>query len=1614
MLDINELKGLPVAEQLKRAGEYAGVTPQTVDGIWKTESNRGTHKTMIGPDTKWGTAKGHFQMLDGVHATIEQRVGTKLNRMDFTESLVATSELLKENMARYKDEDKAVLAYHGGTNQKNWGPVTQDYLKKVRGTAAGKPGAMPTAPPSPTGDEGTRRGAPTYEEFMAGTASPVGAPAPVEKGEKLPNSAAGPMLKPFGRDQNKISDDGVQSNFDAAAKEQSKANAQTFWGTNRETSTVGASISDALAPTASFLDKFHMAPDPVYLKAAHADPSIAFEGVENPNEMERDDLLAARSQAERGAVAFRIQTRREDSSVLSRASTAGQLAGGFVAGAVDPLTYVAGLGAMKAAYAFGVGATVLARGGRPLAAGISSVVENAAGNVGYEVFKDVMGEHRSIADYGLAAAVGMLPAGLAAPGLRREYQGFLHLQGQQALARQAPFIEKAIAQLGEDADRGAISALATKLETEHMTGRMADVRGVPEGAPTIAPDLEAAAKLSEGGETSAMAFPEREGLSDLTTKADMGHSEVEGMMLTDERMTALGSTRTAGEVKASAPGVHIDSTLTGDAWFSMAAKNLETLRAKYLPDVAIQLTRAVPQKGKVVDGYHTVLAPGHSVIALQPSSTGMWTGTHELGHAITDHYLPQLPPEISAGLRRDYLDYLSTAEPQARMGKRLGLTRGEGDTVLAGTLRGEVKDLHTSLTEALGSDGAVKYQRYFESFDEFAAEQFLKQVETDLAGAIAKGGDLTVPQQMLSAFAGLVKRLKGLWEDMTSKGLTKPGEGFQEFFRAAAGRELKSTANPQKGKVSFDEAGPATPSAPVYAPDSIEVRYGLTALTGDAAKDMERKAIVDLIRHTEAEMKANPIDRTKTKTIMESKLFSMGTPGLNLAMSNHPVAQWASRHLVENTMGGSGRHVTAAMRKAQYELEFVGNGNVLFDHAYEGWKSSRGVGTAKGTTNDMFKGDMLDTFDRLVYAEVENRRWGKASTNDQFVKNAADAHQVSYERMLDSQKRTKTVGWSVLPEDSLGYVPHHMAAAKLGTLTNARREAMRAAIEGQMVDNMGFDRDFAKKLSGAYLDHARINANGGHEIPANMHDVHAPEYVKQAAKAAGMTADEIAILGKKLAAGGASHTKKRLNLDLTKEYMDGDTTFTLMDIMDTDHRKLLKNQARRVSGEVGLTQQGVQGSGGLKLMERALQFTEDGKVDVKAVESFQQVSAEMLGRPYGDKMPTLAEGAMTANAATNLGGMAITQLTETLNMGVTLGLSHGFKGIMSLPRLIKEAKILAKGGTVEGSMLHSMELPGGEFGMTDYKLVTRYDSPSSVYDSVGRDSLSTADKVIRATGRGLGKVSMHRIVQAAQVRAAAEQITQKALKYIRDGVESKALADMGFTPELTARIRADLPNIAEFDASGRILSLDMTKAKDADAVATFITSVHRGTGQIIQRSFVGEVGKWQHSAMGKVVTQFRTFPITAMEKQWGRQRGIHGAAGAIGLVIAVAPFAVPIYLAKVALHSVGRADQDAYIEKMTSPIAVTRGVMNYVGMLGLAPDFLDMMTALPGVGDAITEAGGGAANTRAGTTGSIVPLAGYTDKVLKAIQEPSAQSIAKSLPYSNVPYLVPFINALPK
>jgi hypothetical protein len=332
---------------------------------------------------------------------------------------------------------------------------------------------------------------------------------------------------------------------------------------------------------------------------------------------------------------------------------------------------------------------------------------------------------------------------------------------------------------------------------------------------------------------------------------------------------------------------------------------------------------------------------------------------------------------------------------------------------------------------------------------------------------------------------------------------------------------------------------------------------------------------------------------------------------------------------------------------------------------------------------------------------------------------------------------------------------------------------------------------------------------------------------------------------------------------------------------------------------------------------------------------------------------------------------------------------------------------------VDNPILSSLEQGSAEFGTDAYKLVFPFDNGTMQYQAYGADTATFADRALRGASHLQGKLSLWRAIHSAQLRGSAEQIVRKAARYLKDGGDDLALRQMGLDDALLERLRADLPNIAKYDAAGKLTLFDITKAKDLDAANSFVQAVHRGNAQIIQGTFVGETGKWAHSGMLRLMTQFRTFSITSMEKQWTRQAGARGAGKAMMMLLGSMSLAAPIYIARTALAAQGRPDAEEYLERRLNTAAIVRATMNYTALSGLSGDMLDALSTVTGVG----KQSGGRSGQGTDFVGNVIaPATGLVDDLWKGVQNTKdgtdPMGLVKTLPFANLPYLQPIINTL--
>lgn len=1050
--------------------------------------------------------------------------------------------------------------------------------------------------------------------------------------------------------------------------------------------------------------------------------------------------------------------------------------------------------------------------------------------------------------------------------------------------------------------------------------------------------------------------------------------------------------RNLADLAALPPGVHSASSRDwGVVW-----KAATTLVSRFLgPEFRLILSdradhlRAVGARGSIVH-----VAENLAVVNLD-TARGLNALTsvvvHEIGHAVWQKYLSKLDPARRAAVDRAYSRFvMAQGADQVRM-RYANSNPSAKDKTLDGT------------------------RKYHFSRNELAAEQFLKYVEDDVLGHNRLGLDKAVQDTLFKAIAQIIAYFKGS-ADAFRKPEAEYAKLFDDILRKQAARQEAASGASQRqldpARVMSKDPG-SQPSSALGPEDIVAdpdaVRLGVDTLPMDTPHQVaEAKAILDLHRRAEA---ANvQVDEKRLSKLLDTALFEGGQSTANILLrSQNTVARWFAARFTESASGAAGRGGrSAAIAKSLHEQAILGNSvNELQAH-YREYRQAAG----ESIVGDVFDGRLWREFNEAVAAEIESRKSGTAVPSSAAVRKAADSLEAAYERARKLQQGAKTLGWATLPDTSRGYMPHLLDPDKLREMTLEQKRFLISALRDQFIERLGFDITFADHLAAKYVDRGMRRALGEASTPTPSSRVGAADVLEDALEAAGLTRQEIRDTMQRFLSKGPGHTKKRLDLDLNQEFTQADgSTFRLRDAFQTDQLALLRQQAGLVSGEVALTEHGVYGRAGLDVVRRALSV--GGAVSQRELDAFDQIAAEFLGAPYGSQSK-IVDRVLQANALVRLGGMGFTQLAEYINPVVHLGVGATLDAIGSMGRLRSEIKDLAAGKPVDNGLLSGMErLYGAEFGTLSYKTVFPFDNTIG-NQTWGKESLTFLDRLLRGGAHVQGKLSLWRAIHSAQQRGMAEQIVRKAVVMLQRGGDDVYLKEMGFTEDLIQRMRTDLPLIAKWDKQGNLLELDVTKASDLDAAREFTQAVHRGVSQIIQGTFIGERSKWATDPMMRLLTQFRTFSLTAIEKQWGRSVGMVGPYKSLGILLGTMSAAAPLYAARTYVNSVGRDDQEEYLDAQLQPERIARQTMNYVALSGLTGDFLDGLGALSGVD---LGGGQGRAGREQGFVGELVaPATGLLDDAYKAFQNTEegtgVRDALKVAPFSGLPYFAVLVRLL--
>lgn len=1311
-------------------------------------------------------------------------------------------------------------------------------------------------------------------------------------------------------------------------------------------------------------------------------------------EAERQFLRQSRSLEEEMARMTIVNKSLEDQRKIGAHGATWAVASSLTAGFLDPIGWGVGLGVGKAAQVAGLGARAALESGQ-LAKGVGlGALEGTVANVGITAVLDAVGGHVTDKDYAYAAGFGMVFGGAgAAMGLR-------------AAARDAADVR-----LGEAAE-DLMATQDAMLQDGHVQLMQARQRA----------------------QAKAVDVPPQESIVD-TVESEVAASRTSETPVFEQNYKVNQQRVGKPTDKTTVRGLLDKLEVNEDPMIGVLAARMKNLMGDDIPVVTYD---------GVKRSHYNV---GSGEVRLEPN-TPPEIQLHEITHALTADRIRfghANPDTAIGGLTKEIhalLDVAQQAAKQVKLDRRSQYFLSNVDEFMAGLYSGPAaKQFHEFLTTIPVDSNGTTMLNYLVK----TVRRILGMKENEHNG-LTKAMGLTdeLVQQPLRLVTSEYRTTKGgkqklvnQWTRDLSAHTVASGERIQQNANLETYKMMDSVAlrtgpeptpeavqheldsimreryndamNIVHARVSNDkrflpvadesmiqeDGSVVTPTElllPKTERDSVGSTWGITEDLVESKTDIAM--LTEMAARSERWANANPVDAARVDSIL-AKMPYLASTGLQLAKSKHPTARMIAGLLLENTTGATARGRTAALDKNLLQRQYDEYLARAEDH-YTAWRN-RNNGNL---FTDQMSGELRDRFQREVSQEIRSREEGAAPRqSDIDVRAYVDQLEAGYDRMRIDQQRRNTVGSARLGDSSRGYSPRSISAKWARGATIEQRRALSKEFADQLEENWN-DRAFAEKIATSYVERARLEAGGGVPVPSNLYSDEANEILRDVMRAAGVSDDDMNRLLGKFSRGGASHTKKRLELDLDKIVRtEAGDEFRVADAFEHDQAKLYQRYARRTSGEVALTNFGVYGQRGMQQLRRLMaDFGPAGQTaSIDELRAFDQIAAEFYGVPLPGTNNKPLGNLRLLGSMSMLGGMSFNQLAEFSNAIPLLGLGGAIRQVGQLPRLI--------GDVVKGRpspILDSLELVGGPIGH-DSRVVFPYQEMDDT-QVWGASDLNAFDRILRAGAQALPWLNGFHYVHSAQVRGIAEQIVHKSMKYIRTGEENAALASMGMNAQLRVKLARDLDHIATFDASGNLTSLDLTQASDPEAISEFVQAVHRGSKQIIQGTYIGETGKWAHDDFLRILTQFRTFSITSMEKQWTRQRVDQGTIKAMGLLLGSMSVALPIQLARIQVNAAGREDKDEYIEKQMEPALLARNLLNYSSISGVLGDVIDAGAALTG-----NTLSGGRSGQQTSALDAI-PAVSYINNLAGAVKERDPRELLRALPYGNLPYLVPLLN----
>ena len=663
-------------------------------------------------------------------------------------------------------------------------------------------------------------------------------------------------------------------------------------------------------------------------------------------------------------------------------------------------------------------------------------------------------------------------------------------------------------------------------------------------------------------------------------------------------------------------------------------------------------------------------------------------------------------------------------------------------------------------------------------------------------------------------------------------------------------------------------------------------------------------------------------------------------------------ARWFAHHLLEDASGAGGRTKSAAILKDLEEKKLLNLGMKNMRTNYRGYAQELGI--SPGRNFKSYFGETRAKFNRELSMEMNLRRQAHYMKQDHVspysstIQRQADDLQVMADEALSLGQRSGVRGFDDI-ERVPGYMPLKWMGTKMLKMSNSKLEAY-SNLLSQGYQRANIPSDAADKIAKAVIRRAKTKTLGMDSNPVTMFSKDSRLALEDILREGGVSEQDMSSIMRSIDTaaedrGKASFARRRTPIDLTTQGQYKGESISLMDIMDDDVQNVMTKYSMEVAGRSALARKGIASDADWRTMKEAV-ITSTPNEHLDRVNNIVDASYEhFLARPVAGGVNKNVRRLMDWAQMSSLGMVGIPQMAETATILAAHGVGTVFKAV---PEMNVLRKGILKGDQEAVGVLKELDVHLGGIG-NDHLL---YRPEIRLQDVTPEDTgaLQFIDNVVAAANDRLGFISGMNQIKSVQQQFIVKMQTDKVFQKLRDGMteaDRVRFADAGFDAGVLKRLQKQLDNgNVTFQANGAVDRLNIDKWESL-LIEDFTVGIHRHTNQLIQRGMIGEDAYWTHNTLGSMLTQFRTFPLLAMQKQMVRHVRMADQE-ALSVFLYGTALSSAVSLAKAAAMDVGSEDKKR-TKRILSPSGLLQSAMTYNTVLGLVPDITQSIGRIAGM-----------------------------------------------------------------